>query len=198
MAATAGIGGLGGSKNAALPLPSPKKISIDVLSEEPAEEDVMSVLQLSNTVFRVKDKKTSTHYSSLEEWQQRLSRPGAVIIRAALHVSQRDLQAKVPATPVGFIFGYKKEQRLADDRVVEAAHIWLAGVHSSYEGQGVFRDLTKVFEQYASENDLGLLSVTTYPARFGRMYELLKKTGWKDIGSDGEKVVLVKEVGKAA
>ena len=198
MAATTGIGGLGGIKNAALPLPSPKKISIDVLSEEPTEEDVTSILQLSKAVFGVKDKDTSTHHSSLEEWQQRLSRPGAIVIRAALDVQRRDLQSKVSGTPVGFIFGYRKEQRLHDGAEVEAAHIWLAGVHNSYEGQGIFRDLMKVFEQYASENHSRLMSVTTYPTRFDRMYELLRRTGWKEISSDDGKVVLVKEVSKAA
>lgn len=191
MAAAAGIGGLGVSK---LPMPSLKKISIEVLSEYPDEEDVKSMLQLSKTIFGNKEEDTPTHHSSLTEWQQRLRRPGAIIIYAALHVSRRDLQDKVSATPVGYMFGYRKEQTMRDGTEAEAAHVWLAGVHDNYQGQCVFRDMLKVFEQYGMENQLGLMSIATYPTKFNRMYGLLRKTGWEEMSRNNEKVVLVKVV----
>lgn len=194
----AGIGGGGTPKNAAQPLPDPKKITIDVLPEAPSDDEVQAILKLSNGIFNTATQEPPTHHSSLDEWHRRLRYPGAIIIRAGLHVSRKDLQNKAPVTPVGFIFGYRTKQTVGDGKEVEAGHIWLAGVYESYQGQGIFGDLMKVFEQYATENGLEWISVATFPKRYGRMFGLLEKTGWKEARREGEKVVMMKKVGTDA
>lgn len=148
------------------------------------------ILLLSNTIFGVGPSQPATHHSSLAEWSNRLNDPES-IIACATQASDGDA-----SKPVGFIFAYPKKFQSLNDS--PGLHIWLSGVSEDCRGGGVFGFLMCMVERFASERRFQRMTVATFPSKFGRMYAVLLKTGWKlvddvDMGEEG-KVLLTKEV----
>jgi GNAT superfamily N-acetyltransferase len=63
-------------------------------------------------------------------------------------------------------------------------------------GAGIFAALMMTVEQHARIYDIQELSVCTYPGKFGKMFAILQKTGWKVWAwmEGGEKVLMHKTV----
>lgn len=146
------------------------------------------VLDLNNTIFGADAQSSTSHHSSLMEWQRRLDDPVSIIAYSTLS------KPEMPDTdtPVGFIFAHPK---LHAANTTPALHIWLAGVLPASRGTGMFHGLMEKVEEQAHQHGVKTLSVATFPAKFEKMYSILTKTGWsgeKDLG--GGKVLLTKEL----
>lgn len=65
----------------------------------------------------------------------------------------------------------------------EAYHIYLAAIHPSSRGQGIFPLLLEETKRRASEAGCKHLSIATIPERFSRMYAILSgpSSGWEVI-----------------
>ncbi|ETN42856.1 uncharacterized protein HMPREF1541_02014 [Cyphellophora europaea CBS 101466] len=151
------------------------------------ETALQPVLDLNNQIFQVDTAASGTHHGSLTEWQKRLGEPLSIIVCAGLN---GQTQGDTEISPVGFIFAHPK-QHGGDSQ--PALHIWLAGVLPASRGSGTFHGLMTRVERHAREKDVKTLSVATFPAKFSRMYSILRGTGWsgeKDLG--GGKVLLTK------
>lgn len=81
-------------------------------------------------------------------------------------------------------------------------HIFISAVHPSARGQGLFPVLLDATKEYARSVGYRVLTVSTVPESFGRMYEILgrKGSGWEvvkwegEVGSGNRKVVMKMEI----
>lgn len=145
------------------------------------------ILSLSNKIFNTASSSPTDH-SSLDEWHKRLSQPTSVLLYA------RDSNpSSTEGRPVGFIFSHPKSDSSLPSQTL---HIWLAGVAEQARGTGIFAALMMAIEQHARRHGVHELSVCTYPGKFGKMFTILQKTGWKVRAwlEDGEKVLMRKSL----
>ena len=180
------------------------QISFHSLDSTSPPEQISAILSLSNTIFSATPE--STKYSSLSVWQSHLSRPNSAIFFATLPSPNDEADVE----PIGFVFAYTRSPsdysstlagKLTEQGVKEGEilHIWLSGMVEQYRSRGVFGELMGLVEEWAGEKGLSRMSVSTVPSKFGRMFDLLKKTGWTVVDevegeSEGEqKVVLMKD-----
>ena len=79
---------------------------------------------------------------------------------------------------LGFFFLYKRTFS-----EFQACHIYLAAIHLSARGQGVFPLLLEEAKCKAMDADVKILSVATVPKRFPRMYSILNRpgSGWETV-----------------
>ena len=181
------------------------QVSYYALSSTSPSSDLSAILSLSNAIFHATP--DSTKYSSPATWQSHLSTPNSIIFCAAVPLP--DTEAKVQ--PIGFVFAFAKtpadypepvKKQLTELEQHEVMHVWLAGVVQEYRSRGVFGDLMHLVENYAAVREITRMSVATMPARFERMFDVLRKEGWtvlgdRDLKSEGEgeeKVVLINDV----
>ncbi|KAL2412523.1 hypothetical protein ABEF91_000277 [Exophiala dermatitidis] len=116
------------------------------------------------------------------------------------HVGSPIGQDQVGSPPIGFIFAIPRTD--SDPSIPSPTlHIWLAGVSAQARGTGVFAALMAEVEQHArrdeNESRVKVMSVCTYPKRFGKMFAILQRQGWeiRQWLEDGEKVLFVKGLG---
>ncbi|KAI5369886.1 Putative acyl-CoA N-acyltransferase [Septoria linicola] len=140
-----------------------------------------NILDLSNSIFAasceaVASESIARPSTQASEWQRRLELPGSII----LYVTSDDGSA-CSAHIIGFLFVHLKSHPESGS-LSPLPHIWLAGVDPLSRGSGVFPLMLKHASNHA-RTALGAdaMTVCTYPRRFARMYEILKRTGWKDV-----------------
>lgn len=129
--------------------------------------------------------------SDVQQWQTRLSTPGAMLFTAA---SSTTVQGFILAQP-----------RTHPEIGTTTFHISLAAISPSYRGAGIYPRLVEMVERHCVELGLPKLTICTYPKHSPRMYGLLQKNGWeevcrRDTTSKGEKwgdqILFVREVGR--
>jgi GNAT superfamily N-acetyltransferase len=155
---------------------------------------LQAVLDLNNQIFGVDPTRPVSHHGSLSEWRDRLDEPLSIITYATISLVNKELPpgAEVGDGPAGFIFAHPK---IHPGESAPTLHIWLAGVLPASRGTGMFQGLMRTIEDHAAKNAVKILSVATFPAKFGKMYSILLKTGWtreQDLGNG--KVLLFKEL----
>jgi hypothetical protein len=145
---------------------------------------------------------TSAPQLKLETWHERLSMEHATI----LYVTRVDSNSpNVPTSTgsppiLGFFFNFPRQ--LSESN--QSYHIYLAAVHPSARGQNIFPQLLEKTKQMATERGYQMLTVSTIPARFQRMYGILTRpnTGWevlewKEGGGEGyPKVIMQMRLGR--
>lgn len=79
---------------------------------------------------------------------------------------------------------------------LESYHIFISGVHPSARGQGLFPVLLDATRDYARSAGYKVLTVSTVPEKFGRMYEILSRegSGWEVVKWEGEEGKGVRKV----
>jgi predicted GNAT family acetyltransferase len=170
---------------------------------------VQAVLDLSNRIFNTASSSpTPTHHSSLDEWSRRLSLPGSVLVFGHSNTTDTDMppsspSSQPPHTPMpmlepgsGFIFAHPRRDSALTGAGPMLLHIWLAGVDKPARGTGIFAALMEQVEEHARQSGFETLGVCTYPERFGRMFAILRRTGWVETEwlEEGKKVRMMKRV----
>lgn len=117
--------------------------------------------------------------SDKEQWQTRLSTPGAMLFTAS---DETTVQGFILAQP-------RTHPELNEERTF---HISLAAISPEYRGQSIYPRLVEMVERHCIELGLPRLTICTYPKHSPRMYGLLRKNGWeevcrRDTTSKGEK-----------
>ncbi|KAG9775176.1 hypothetical protein KCU88_g5156, partial [Aureobasidium melanogenum] len=187
---------------------------------------IQPILDLSNLIFDTA-RSPPTHHSSIEVWRQRLSPPlpgsglpAPILVYATAtegfksessssttnndpighddHVGSPIGQDQVGSPPIAFVFAIPRTD--SDPSIPSPTlHIWLAGVSEQARGTGVFAALMAEVEQHARQDrsEVKVMSVCTYPKRFGKMFAILQRQGWeiRQWLEDGEKVLFVKGLG---
>ncbi|KAJ9502596.1 hypothetical protein LTR96_005717 [Exophiala xenobiotica] len=157
------------------------------LDASASKTTIEPILSLSDQIFNTAAS-SPTHHSSLDEWHKRLSLPSSVLLYAR-DTSPSSTEGRL----VGFMFAHTKTDSSLPCQIL---HIWLAGVTEQARGTGIFAALMMAVEQHARKHDIQELSVCTYPGKFGKMFAILQKTGWKVWAwmEGGEKVLMIKTV----
>jgi GNAT superfamily N-acetyltransferase len=159
------------------------------LLQDASASDIQPVLDLSNAIFSTEGA-VSTHHGSLKEWQSRLAERNSIVVYASTR-KKDDFLATGP--PIGFIFAHPRHGSSTEE--AHSIHIWLAGISPASRGGGIFQGLMNELDAHARERNISKLSVCTYPAKFGTMYRILLKTGWRQVEElDGGKVLLRKNL----
>lgn len=152
------------------------------------EDMLLKVHVLARQVFEPEmpaDARQDSIQLQLDHWRTRLSDPAAAILytMAEDHVSAFFLVHPRPICPGSNTIPY---------------HIYLAGVHPSAQGQGLFLLLLDATKVQAWQKGFRVLTISTVPSVFKRMFSLLNKegSGWqiyefKD-GEDGRRKVVFK------
>ncbi|KAI0630646.1 hypothetical protein C8Q77DRAFT_1062937 [Trametes polyzona] len=129
----------------------------------PDDDNIGRVLTLSNAIFSADE---STKHGSLSYRRDQLSHPSSFIIYLTPTTSP-------PNDPVAFLFVLPRNyDPPLHNGATEGLHIWLAGVAPEWRAAGC---LTTMVNEL---NDIGVLTVCTYPLRFPLMWKWLSRRGW--------------------
>lgn len=126
-----------------------------------------------------------------QNWRIRLNYPDAAIFYAAKENDASD-------EPHAFFMVYP---RALGDSKKESYYIYLAAVHPSARGQGLFPRLLEATKAHARETGYETVGVGTIPSRFKRMYAILSMegSGWEEVEwKDAEEVGVRKVVMRMA
>ncbi|KAI0640720.1 hypothetical protein C8Q79DRAFT_1113905 [Trametes meyenii] len=121
-------------------------------------------MALSNLIFDV-DGSTDVKHGSLSYWRNHLPRPRSFIVYLA--------PASNPSEPVAFLFIIPRLHNLPlRNGATDSVHIWLAGVLPEWRAAGCLARMVREFD------DIHMLTVCTFPARFPAMWNWLTRRGW--------------------
>ncbi|KAK5942712.1 hypothetical protein PMZ80_005278 [Knufia obscura] len=131
----------------------------------------------------------------LDNWKQRLCSDNAAIFYVTAESSLAPPQPGDSQTAPLQAFFFVHPRPLSKSQ--ETLHVYLAAVHPSARGQGIFSVLLDETKKRAKGAGFQVLTVSTIPARFPRMYEILSKPGsgwnaveWADLEDGGRKVIM--------
>lgn len=121
----------------------------------------------------------------LDLWREKLSMSNANIRCITDESAQQTLAIS---------FNYPRE---SDG--LESYHIYIAAIHPSARGQGIFSQLLQVTKEDARAAGRKIVTISTYPDRFPTMYAILSRQGsgwevveWTDKDVEGARKVLMK------
>ncbi|KAJ9614441.1 hypothetical protein H2200_002577 [Cladophialophora chaetospira] len=155
-----------------------RDLTVHRLCSDTPKDALKPVLALSHKIF-ASSNPAQTHFSSLDEWTRRLSNPESILVYATTAVPNSSVSISsdvLPDSPIGFIFAHPSDKAGLPDKTL---HIWLGGVSETTRKKGVFAALMREIEEHASHRGWDTLSVSTFPEKFPRMYELLQREDWE-------------------
>lgn len=185
------------------PAQSSPDIQLHKLSSASPKDQIACILELSRTIFEPENSTPTQPQLQLSTWLDRLSRKDACLIYAAststpttppttLPASHQTTHPTSPDThtrPLGFFCSYPNTTSELNN--VVTFHIWIAGIHPSSRARGIFPLLLEATKSHARERGYTTMTVCTYPERFTRMWDVLRRTGWEVVAEkEGGKVLL--------
>jgi hypothetical protein len=150
------------------------------------ESVVQPILDLNIDIHNAKSRKPD-HHQTIEGWMNHLNREKSFILYATPGTSGE-------GQPVGFMIAHMKTE---PEYKSHTLHLWIAGVVEAERKKGVFRRMMVEAEKIAKEFGVDTLGMATYPPKFPRLAEILKKLdGWvlESEAEDGSKVRYTKRV----
>lgn len=175
-----------------------------IKNDSPSRIDEVRLLEahrLARLVFEpdVPENTSPEHRNmDLDLWRERLSSKHADILYIVRVDTEPDQQVPsatttAPATstanPTPILAISLNYPRTRDN--LSSYHIFISAVHPSARGQGLFSILLDATKEHARSRGYEVLTVSTVPERFERMFEILtrKGSGWSVVkweGGEGE------------
>lgn len=157
------------------------QVQILTSSSPNLETKLPDLLRLSRQVFEPEVDETDYHVPSkapqlqIREWRERMSLQDS----AFFYVESIDIKHSGGApTLLGYFFAHPRApSKTVNTDQRNTYHIYLAAVHPSARGKGIFLLLLEATKVFARKADYNTLTIATIPDKFKRMYYILSKAG---------------------